>query len=232
MSAPQAALPQHDPLAAILRIEGLVRSKSAEWDDLREAYCDALVALASQLRAHDEKARTDLLGWLESSLEGLFHCRDPAMRVTRRDALHDIVFEGEATGARLERAAERCRSRRVGRANLLSFLKFALIHGARDIHRSRRGRFEEREALADESDDFHWWPDRTPMRRARAGVLLGQIDRNILRRMHPDESQAIHLFLWGETIAEAARRTGLSRQAIYRRLEYIRAAVDAEGVAP
>lgn len=224
MSAPQAAQPQQtsDPLSAILAIESAVRSDPNSWDDhLRGRYCAALVALATGLRAQDEGTRLAFWHWLNRGLAALLCCRDETIRVMRIDAITDMVVEGEWTGGQLEAAAGRIRRSRK-RPNLLSFLKMRLIHNARDAHRSRRQRYDDREVLVDHVDG----PDYAPARLAHARVLIEQIDPYV---RDLDQQWSLMLVGMGETIAEAARRTGLSRQQIYRLRERLRAAVDGPG---
>ena len=108
-------------------------------------------------------------------------------------------------------------------ANLLSMLRAAVIWRANDIAESTHRRHARREVLSDgegvaRSVDF-----------ATPATALDEVQaREVCALLAADfsaPSRALLLIGQGDSISEAARRTGASRQQVYRARELLRVAV-------
>lgn len=199
------------PIAELLAIE-----HAGTWPAGLPAYRRGLDALAEALGRQDPIVRWSVYCWLEAELGGLLHHRSALLRQVRREALEDVVLDGELIADKLTQAAERlCPARQP---NILSFMRAMVIWRANDIVRWRHRRHDERLQFQAAPVDT-----RIPSSWSRAihATTLGQLLAGF--DFTRAEAKVIDLLADGESVAEAARRTGRSRQQIYRLLERMRA---------
>jgi len=221
MSAPQR-VPVHpsndgnsgqgpaDPLGSLLAIED-----SGPWPASRAKYQALLRGVAAGLRLRDERMRLQIYSWLGEELGGLLMCRDPRERRAREQALEDIALEDDTADA-LEWAAHR-----VGdRPNLLSFLRAKIIWRANDKLESLHHRHARRLQLVPDLTAIDCKLVARPHRASERRLVLEQLLAGF--EMTDVERRALGLVAQS-SVAEAARRTGRSRQQIYRLMERARA---------
>ncbi len=198
------------PLARVLALEAAGAADAA-------AYQLALRGLAASLRADDAPARSALSDWL---LAGLGLLPEPALGEPWREALWDaaadLLADAEGLADLLEKAAARLDARDApARLNLLSMLRAKAAWRAKDKLRRRRA-WQQRRAPA-EAD--HGAVD--PQARCVAGLVVARVAQRF--GDEPGLGDALAALLAGHSVTEAARRTGLSRQAVYRGLARVRA---------
>ena len=193
---------QHDPEARRLLTE-LENLESAPWPASFDAYAAALLALGQRCERTDGMA--ELHRWATMRLAGLLNGRSAAWREWRADALADVTatIAGTLWAFRAGLDARR-------RPNLLSMVRAAVIWRANDLaeslhhrHMRRRGAVAVEHASAP-GDAFTATFARTLCAQLAAGSA-------------PD--RALLLIGQGDSIAGAARRTGASRQQVYRARE-------------
>ncbi|MCA9608524.1 MAG: helix-turn-helix domain-containing protein [Myxococcales bacterium] len=198
---------QHDPEARRLLVE-LERLESSPWPATLDAYAAALLALGQ--RCEQPQGMAEFHRWSTARLAGLLNGRAPAWREWRSDALADVTatIAGTLWAFRAGLDARR-------RPNLLSMVRAAVIWRANDIaeslhhrHQRRRGRPAALEETASSADAFTVAFAREVCAQLAAG---------------PAPEHALLLIGQGESIAEAARRTGASRQQVYRARERLAA---------
>jgi hypothetical protein len=174
------------------------------------AYARALQALAEALAGADDGARgaADALHrWVEPATA------DGALA----DAAGDVFGDPAGLGRLLRRAAERIDG--ATRPNLRSMLRAKVIWRARDLERARRAR-AGREAPMSAAPQA----GRDPQARFVAALV---VDRVVARfGDDPQLGPVLAALLGGSTVAEAARKAGISRPAVYRRLAQVRAWVE------
>ena len=193
---------QHDPEARRLLAE-LEDLESAPWPATLDTYAAALLALGQ--RCEQAPGMAEFHRWSAARLSGLLNGRSPEWREWRADALADVTatIAGTLWAFRAGLDARR-------RPNLLSMVRAAVIWRANDIaeslnhrHQRRRGVAEVEHATAP-ADAFTVAFAREVCARLAAGAA-------------PD--RALLMIGEGDSIAEAARRTGASRQQVYRARE-------------
>lgn len=168
------------------------------------------------LRAEDAGARRALRAKMNGWFQNLLNCRDDAERRARRSALDAIVVDSGRTPLALETAADR-----LGKApNLMSFLRARIIWDANDTLESTSRRHTRRAAPFDPVEYAEQASAEHSPRRMEARILVGQIARHV--RLTETDQQVLTMIAVGDSIAEAARRTGRSRQQIYRLMERLR----------
>ncbi|MEZ4437273.1 MAG: hypothetical protein R3F65_33175 [bacterium] len=194
---------QHDPEARRLLAE-LEDLESAPWPATLDAYAAALLALGQ--RCEQAPGMAEFHRWSTARLPGLLNGRSPEWREWRADALADVTatIAGTLWAFRAGLDARR-------RPNLLSMVRAAVIWRANDIaeslylrHQRRRGPPAEAERAASPADAFTV---------AFAREVCNQLASG------PAPDRALLLIGQGDSIAEAARRTGASRQQVYRARE-------------
>lgn len=193
---------QLDPTAQRLLAE-LERLEKAPWPDAQTAYAAVLLALATRCEAPAGKA--EVYRWLLAVAGGVLFVRDETRRQCREDALRDLIAE---CAGLLQRA-------RVGldpatRPNLRSLLTAQVIWRANNLFESRHARHARRagQVLA----VCPLVPAPSP--NAVAAVLARQVGDRL--DLADPRDRALLFVAMGYSIAEAARKTGCSRQQIYR----------------
>lgn len=178
------------PLDRLLAIE-------AAW--ARAPDPDGYLAALCELRANVHAHREGLFRWLSSATGAVQNCDDPDERQARRDAVVDLAVDAEAW---LEQLITTWTPRR--RPNLQSWLVCRLFR--------RRGRYQRRASRAlvfVPPEALHAYADQRGHgveRRVLAAEVVAEAEP--LARAVVEE----------DSIAAAARRLGVTRQAIYRRL--------------
>lgn len=213
MSAPtmDKAPPGGFPLWTALAIE-------RDWSpDRAGEYANALRATARDLaegRHHDV-----WVAWAMEHLGALLNTRDDEEREARQNAFADLVADAPTW---LRTTADHVDPDKP--ANLASFAKAKMIWATGDqleslVHRHRR------QAASGEVPDL---PAATVdlVYRVLANHVLSLVDDI------PCAKEVVRGLMEGETIAEMARRTGKSRQAIYRLLAGLREWISGQGTAP
>lgn len=191
-------------LMAALRLEG------APWPRALQAYGAHLLALAT--RCERPAAKAEVYRWFMREAGGALVVRDPQRRENLRDAFHEAVATIPDLLLRFRAGLDPGR-----RPNLRSMLVKWIEWGANEHYR-REQRHAKRQ-LPYRADDrlIPGGPDHVLLLREVLALLDGAdpVDR------------ALRLVGLGETIAEAARRTGASRQQIYRARRLLTEARDA-----
>lgn len=226
--APKVELvrPPDTPLQTLLRIES-----SGRWPADLEEYRRHLLDYVAELRGTPEVQRTcqlELKALLEDELGGLLLCRDPAERRARVDAFNELVSDTEGLAEAMALAAGRISVNR--RPNMISFLRAKLIWRANDILESESRRHARR--LQTAANPFAQAPFESQVvkeyRLTRQRVLIRQVVE-AFDGVEPASGRILQGLMEGESIAELARRTGRSRQQIYRLLQRIREWIERSG---
>ncbi len=198
---------------------------SGDWSRRLEEYRRELFRYVAALRGtpvERTQCQDELKALLESELAGLLSCRDLAERSARRDALNEMIADTEAMAEAMNLAALRLSLERP--ANMVSFLRAKLIWRANDILESERRRHDRR--VISSSDPLGLAPleqrtvNEAPLMDRR--ILLREILETFGGEGDEDGARILEGLLEGLSIAELARRTGRSRQQIYRFLDRIR----------
>lgn len=212
-SAPPAR--QRDPTARRM-LADLLALEGSPWPEARPEYADALLAFAT--RCERIEAQAEMYRWARRELGGYLVHRDPRVRECRADALADAVATLPGLLLRFRAGLDDHR-----RPNLVSMLRAALLWASNDMLESRYRRHDRRErpARLDHEQAAVGRPDATLLIREVRDLLAGGARTSI----------ALWLIGLGHAVAEAARQTGASRQAIYRARDALRAVVDDEGDA-
>lgn len=183
-------------------------------------YAGVARELAAAVRS-GEGARAKVAAWLVEALE----LRAPdgsdweGWREARWDSMADMVSNGPGLAQFLETVADRVEARRPSRLNLLSLLRARIVWRARDRMR-RRATVRARCAV-----DGPEAVVRGAQSRWMAGLVVQRVGEHL--REIPGALTALERLLQGETVAEAARGSGLSRQQIYRILAKARRWIEA-----
>ncbi len=208
------------PLAQVLMLE-----RAGPVDAVADAYVRAVRALADALEgaATRRAAQAEVSAWLLAAL-GLDD-DDAGGDRERREALWDAAADvlGDAMGlagflrvvaARVDEGA------RPERLNLASMLCAKVGWRTRDALRRRAA---ARARIA----------DGAPERSVQVGYLAAVVVARVAEQFGDDAPLAAVLvrLLSGDTVSEAAEATGLSRQAVYRRLERVRRWVEGADAA-
>ena len=186
------------------------------------AYGAALRALADAVRADEPRFEAALGRWL---LNGVGVSPDASPQDPWREALWDaaadLLADREGLAGLLEKAAARVEAKAgPARVNLLAMLRTKVGWRARDkLRRARRWTSRRVEAQAKDGATVD------PEARCLAALVIAQAAQQF---SEPGERQALEGLLAGESISEIARRTPLTRQAIYRLLGKVRAWIDRE----
>ncbi len=226
--APKVELvrPSGSPLQSLLDIEA-----NGQWPAMLELYRGELERYVAALRGTpDERRRCqlELKALLEAELGGLLVCRDPAERSARVDAFNLLVSDTEGLAEAMELASTRLSRKRP--PNMISFLRAKLIWKANDIIESETRRHRRRVIAS--ASPFDQAPGEMRVvresRRTRDRVLIRQVLESF-EAAEPMSSRILSGLMEGESIAELARRTGRSRQQIYRLLQRIREWIERNG---
>lgn len=210
-----------NPLRTLLALEA-----SDDWPERLAEYRRVLLRYVAALRgtpAERAHCQDELKALLEVELGGLLACRDLTERSARRDALNEMIADTSAMADAMELAARRLTPRRP--ANMISFMRAKLIWRANDILESESRRHDRR--VVSSSDPLGLVPfeqrtvNEAPLTARR--ILLREILETFGDDVEHDGARILHGLLEGESIAEVARRTGRSRQQVYRFLDRIRA---------
>ncbi len=175
------------------------------WPEARDAYAEALLALAIRCEAKPGKA--EILRWLLRVSGGLFNIRDARWRECAQDALHEVV--ALSAGQLL-----RCRSglEAAPAPNLRSMFGAIIWWRAKGFFESRYRRHVRHLA------PWAMHAGRVAHTAGPSRPVEEAIGREVWALLDPGSpgDAALMLVGVGFSIAEAARRTGLSRQVIYR----------------
>lgn len=198
-----------DPIARRL-LDNVLALERRPWPETRSAYADALLALGTQCERTE--ARAELHRWAMTTLGELLQHPNETMRECRVDAMADMV-------ATLPGILFRFRSGLTDhrRPNATSMLRAWLIWRSGDIFESTHARHRRRWSSP---DGRHRVASDNPEMSTLAREVIDRLDRD--KPTH----QALMLVGLGESVAEAARRMGVSRQSTYRAWDDLRAAVD------
>ncbi|MCB9529982.1 MAG: helix-turn-helix domain-containing protein [Myxococcales bacterium] len=190
---------QHDPEARRLLGE-LEDLEAAPWPAAFGGYAAALLTLGQRCERADGMA--EFHRWSTARLAGLLNGRSAHWREWRADALADVTasIAGTLWAFRAGLDARR-------RPNLLSMVRAAVIWRANDIAESLHHRHQRRRGV---------WAGGE--QAAAADGFTVTFAREVCDRLAAGSAseRALLLLGAGESIAEAARRTGASRQQVYR----------------
>lgn len=207
------------PLAVMFEIEA-----TEAWPSRMDEYTRAMRYMAAQLRGPDperEAARSEIQALLNGELGGLLLSRDEDERGARRDAFNEMVADTWGLAEALEMAASKLSEEKP--PNLISFLRAKLIWKANDILESEIRRHQRRVRPVPDPHVLRPPEQRTipGARRTQRRVLVHQIMLTF-GDGDPVNEAILTGLMEGESIAELARKTGRSRQQIYRFLQRIR----------
>ncbi|MEZ4436623.1 MAG: hypothetical protein R3F65_29840 [bacterium] len=206
------------PLAILTDIEA-----RRAWPECLELYRETMLSMARDLRSDGprrEQRRHELHVLLEHELHALLMCRAESDRRARRDAFNELVSDVEGLAESLEAASRKLTARRP--PNFVSFFKAKLIWKANDVLESEYRRHERRvypvaDPLSLRPIELQSLPGA---RRNERRVLVREIFETF--GSDPIDAAVLVGLMQDVPIAEIARRTGRSRQQIYRLLERIR----------
>ena len=197
-----------DPIAA--RLLGVVlRLESAPWPSSMRAYGAALLALSA--RCDRAPAKAEVYRWFSEAARGALVSRVPARYDCLRDAFHDMVAAIPSILLRFRASLDPSR-----RPNLRSMLVFMIHWRANTAYKARALYASRRAALLYDPRCAADRPDATTELREVLALLDGADPRH----------RALALVALGHNIADAARLTGVSRQAIYRIRDQLRDIID------
>lgn len=206
------------PLAILTDIEA-----RKAWPECLELYRETMLSIARDLRSDGprrEERRLELQVLLERELQALLMCRQENERRARRDALNELVSDVMGLAESLEAASGKLTEHRA--PNFVSFFKAKLIWKANDVLESEYRRHERR--VYPVADPYSLRPIESQSvpgaRRNERRVLVREIFATF--GGDPTDSAVLVGLMQDVPIAEIARRTGRSRQQIYRLLERIR----------
>lgn len=209
-SKPPPRSRQRDPAARRL-FDVLRWLERHPWPATRRAYSATLIALAN--RCEQPAARSEMYGWALREFGGYLMHRNALVRECRADALADTFAALPGTLLRFRAGLDDMK-----RPHLVSMLKAAFVWRSTDILESTHHRHQRRTAPELRNDD------RPAVGRADFTVEANEV-LALLSGSVPT-ARALRLVGLGYSVAEAARRTGASRQQIYRARVSLRALVD------
>lgn len=216
-TAPKSTPPvrQRDPTARRL-LAVLLDLERAPWPAARSAYAAALLAFATRCERTD--ARADMYRWAVAEFAGYLQHRNAQVRECRIDALADLSTELPGTLLRFRAGLDDSK-----RPHLTSMLRAAFLWRSTDLLESLHLRHTRRTMPELRDDD----------RPTPGGPGTVTMAREVLALLDPADPHAHGLLrvAAGDSIAEAARRTGLSRQQIYRARARLKALIDATDLA-
>lgn len=213
------ATEQPDPLARLFLIE-----QDYPWPKSRDDYARALLDLAEGLRGTDAEQRCWQLRFkalCERHFGGLLMCRDEDERSARSDALKLMVSDTESLAEAVTLAAGRLSEKK--RPNFLSFLQAKLIWRANDILESEIRRHARR--LEPAANPFELAPFECSLSREYQRVFQRLLIQQVMAEfdgVEPNCREILTGLMEGTSIAALARKTGRSRQQIYRTLARVR----------
>lgn len=207
------------PLAILAEIED-----HAPWPESLGRYRDTMLSMAHDLRSvgsQRELRRRELQDLFARELQALLLCRDENERSARRDAFNEMVSDTLGLADALEAASAKLTEQRP--PNFVSFFKAKLIWKANDILESEYRRHERRVRPVADPHSLRPIELRTlpGARRNERRVLVRQIIETFGQE-DPVNVTILAGLMADVSIAELARRTGRSRQQIYRFLERVR----------
>lgn len=210
----------HD-VEAVALIDEIERLEAGAWPAGMEAYRAALLALAVRCEVRPG-AVAEVYRWAQRQVGGFLRAADPRLAECRADALVDAALG--AMGLLLRWRAGVHASRRP---NLGSMLRYRVRARGSDLFRSRHGRHHgaRRRRVSAAALDGVGAVTADPARVAFAAEVVALLDGEEPAR------RALLLVGAGVPIAEAARRTGASRQQVYRCREVLAGEVERRGVA-
>lgn len=208
-----------DPEARRL-IARVVELETCPWPEAIADYSEALMALAIRCEAKPGKA--ELMRWFERHGGGALMAYGEAWRESLRDAFHEVIARSAGVlqqfraGLTPERAP-----------NLRSMLVACVTWRANDLHTSfyrRHTPYRDRRSVDS---------DRVLSIAGLHNPAIEAASREIWARLDPErpEHRALMLVGMGFSVAEAARRTGCSRQQIYRSRAHFAESCGREGLA-
>lgn len=186
----------------------LVRLERAPWPPARPAYAAMLTALAIRTEVRSATV-AEVYRWLSDGLGPLLAAGSGEVRRARREALTMVAVETAGLLHRFRASLDLAK-----RPNLLSMLSFQVRRRARDLLVVER-RYHDRFG-----GSWDWTPPAVGAWAEQMTFAAELVD--ILDTGEPVDC-ALLLVAQGYSIAAAARKTGASRQAIYRRRERLRA---------
>lgn len=203
---------QRDPsvrhmLGALLELE------ASPWPAAMRSYGAMLVALSARCE-RCQGAKAEVYRWYMRELAGSLVVHGPERRECLQDALHEAV--ARIPGLLLHFRAGLDASKAP---NFRSMLAAWVRWRAKDLYRSTWRRHADRRA------ELVWDG------RAAPGSQASTVEANEVLALLGGEaptSRALRMVGLGYGVAEAARRTGVSRQAIYRARRALRALIDGD----
>lgn len=198
---------EHDPAARALLAE-LLRLEAQRWPAVRPAYSAVLLTLAD--RCSTKPAKAEVYRWALRHIGGVLVDRDARWRECLVDGFHEAVALAPSILLRFRAGLDRSR-----RPNLRSMLAAWIHWRARDFFRSRHDRYARR---------IQVMTARGLPRQEVASPWATAVARQMIERLADEglPSRGLLLHGVGYSVAEAARRTGASRQQIYRRRARLR----------
>lgn len=184
-------------IAAVLELE------AAPWPDAMPAYAEATFALA--LRCEFRPGKAELYRWACRALAPVLRSGPPEQQQCRFDALADAVTLGLTTLLRFRAGLHASR-----RPNLRSMLRAMVIWKGNDRLESMYRRHRRRAVPVSGAVAEGVGRDAVSFERVWLGEVLDALaDEGELGR-------AVLMVGEGVRVARASRRTGVSRQQIYR----------------
>ncbi|MCA9559166.1 MAG: helix-turn-helix domain-containing protein [Myxococcales bacterium] len=173
-------------------------------------YAAGLVRLSALIEP--ESGTTAFFLWLHKRLGGVTRSRrGQRWEECANDAIADAAVSGAGLMLRYRVALDARR-----RPQLVSMLLAWILWQAKDLYGSRYGRHDARRAVVADLVPPPVHPP-SPCVQVRARLAL----EHLLRGQRPAE-RGLLLHAIGHSVAEAARRTGASRQQIYRQRDLFR----------
>jgi len=188
----------------------LVELEARPWPAGRGQYSATLIALS--IRCESKAGKAELMRWFERTCGGALVVADERRRECLRDGLHELVARSAGVLLRFRAGLTATRS-----PNLGSMLVAWVFWRANDLFASLYGRHAARASS---------WPQG--LIEGVGGTASGNPEgmaagRELWALLDPERPthRALMMVGLGHSIAEAARRTGCSRQQIYRAREIL-----------
>ncbi len=208
MNGRKVAVLEADPLRAVLALES-----GGDPTAVVPAYAAALRRLADAVATPDVLA--NFADWLLDALELVPPSGEWATwREARWDAAVDVTADSVELAAFFRRTADHVQAQPPRRLHLLSLLRAKIVWRARDKMRKHQLGQDRQVEVAP------GLASTDPQARCIARLVVARMEASL---EHPPQvQQALAALLSGESVSEAAKTSGLSRQAIYRALARIR----------